>query len=121
MKKRRCIFRIKTWDILEGAVLSLLLESPSYGYSLVEQIAKYEISSELLNQGVIYRILRNLETNGFISSEWETEGVGAARRVYKITNNGKEYLKHFVSIEKEKINKINKVLNKIEKVLKKRD
>jgi len=121
MKKTRCIFRIKTWDILEGAVLSLLLKAPSHGYSLIEQITEYEISQEILNQGVIYRILRNLETNGFISSEWETEGVGAARRVYKITVEGKEYLKQFVSIEKDKINKLNKVLNKIENVLKKSD
>jgi DNA-binding PadR family transcriptional regulator len=117
MKKRGCIFKIKTWDILEGTVLSLLLNSPSHGYSLIEQISEFGISPELLTQGVIYRILRSLETKGFISSGWETEGTGAARRVYKITPAGKKYLEQFINIEKKKIEHLNEVFKRIEFIL----
>ncbi len=119
MKKRGCIFKIKTWDILESTVLSMLIKEPSHGYSLVEQISEFGISSELLSQGVIYRILRDLELKGFIISEWETEGTGAAKRVYSITSEGKKYLERFINNEKKKLKHLNEIFKKIEIILNK--
>ena len=119
MKKPGCAFKIRTWDILEGAVLSLLIKKPSHGYSLMEQISEFGISSELLSQGVIYRILKSLELKGFISSEWETEGSGAARKVYNITEQGKLFLEQYVMREKEKVKSLREIFNKIETILKK--
>lgn len=41
---------------------------------------------------VIYGLLRKMEYFGFITSKWDVEGGGPARRVYKITEEGLEYL-----------------------------
>ncbi len=117
MKKKGCAFKIRTWDILESSVLALLLKNPAHGYSLIEKISEFGISPLLLDQGVIYRILRNLESKGFIVFEWETEGSGAAKKVYKITDAGKSFLKKYVKREKEKIKSLDRIMNKIEEML----
>ncbi len=117
MRKKGCIFKIRTWGVLEGAILSLLIKHPSHGYLLVEQIAEFGISPQVLNQGVIYRILNKLESNGFINSEWETEGGGAARKIYNITETGKTFLKDYIKTEKKKIKLLNKIISKIEDIL----
>ncbi len=120
MKKRKgCIFRIKTWEILESVVLALIMETPDHGYSLVERISEFGINPSVLEQGVIYRILRNLEQRGLISSKWETEGSGAAKRIYNISEEGKTYLINFVGLEREKVKKLNEIFIKIDTLLKK--
>jgi len=117
MRKSNCAFKIRTWEILESAVLSLLIKEPSHGYSLIEKVSEFGISPSLLNQGVIYRILGNLESGGFISYEWETEGGGAARKVYKATEAGITFLKQYLKKEKEKIQALSRIMDKIEGIL----
>jgi len=46
--------------------------------------------------GLLYRTLRQLEEEGMVNSEWETEGQGPARRLYKVTPEGTEYLHAWV-------------------------
>ena len=41
---------------------------------------------------MIYRHLRQLEQDGLVFSRWETEGAGPAKRMYNITDEGKEVL-----------------------------
>ena len=41
----------------------------------------------------LYRELRRLEREGHVSSEWQTDGSGPAKRVYSITEAGEELLK----------------------------
>jgi DNA-binding PadR family transcriptional regulator len=55
---------------------------------------------EQLNEGggdatdpaLLYRTLHRFQADGLVSSVWDTEGPGAARRVYEITADGLEYL-----------------------------
>jgi PadR family transcriptional regulator PadR len=44
----------------------------------------------------IYRFLRALEERGFVTSRWDTEGSGPARRLYQITEQGDRYLAWWV-------------------------
>jgi len=41
---------------------------------------------------MIYRHLRELEVDGLVHSEWQTEGSGPARRIYRLTIEGEEAL-----------------------------
>jgi len=41
---------------------------------------------------MIYRHLRGLESDGLVQSEWQTEGSGPARRMYRLTSEGDEAL-----------------------------
>jgi poly-beta-hydroxybutyrate-responsive repressor len=41
---------------------------------------------------MLYRTLRQFEEDGLVTSSWDTEGRGPARRGYQITDAGREYL-----------------------------
>jgi len=45
---------------------------------------------------MIYRHLRELEENGWVVSQWETEGAGPAKRVYQITPEGLDVLSYWI-------------------------
>jgi PadR family transcriptional regulator PadR len=47
---------------------------------------------------MVYRILRQLEEEGIVVSDWETEGTGGPpRRVYRLTEKGDGYLADWVA------------------------
>lgn len=47
------------------------LKQPRYGYALVEELAEAGVSIE---PGTLYPLLRRLESQGLLKSEWETSG-----------------------------------------------
>jgi PadR family transcriptional regulator, regulatory protein PadR len=69
-------------------VLATLAESPKHGYAIVQAIHQKSENLLRLREGTLYPILRVLEQDGLILGEWETEGRGAARRVYTLTETG---------------------------------
>lgn len=88
--------RIK--GFLEACLLLLLTEKPTYGYELLESISRFGV--ELSNQdvGSIYRILRRLEDEGKVRSQWDTDKGGPARRLYEVTPEGKQALDNWAEI-----------------------
>lgn len=90
-------------------VLSVLSElaSPMYGYSLVQQLSDHGMPVEA---NTLYPLLRRLEKQGLLKSEWETSG--AKPRKYYVTselgNQVFEKLKiHWFDI----VNHMNKLIN----------
>jgi len=82
----------KNWLI--SVVLLLLREWSSYGYDLMERLGAFGIAA--MNPGTFYRVLRQMEREGMVSSAWDTSGQGPARRVYSITEAGEAYLRLWV-------------------------
>jgi poly-beta-hydroxybutyrate-responsive repressor len=76
-------------------ILLLLREWSSYGYDLIERMAAFGFTA--MNPGSLYRVLRQLERDGKVSSAWDTSGQGPARRMYSITEAGEAYLKLWAS------------------------
>jgi poly-beta-hydroxybutyrate-responsive repressor len=79
----------KNW--LTAVLLLLLREWSSYGYDLMEKASAFGFAA--LNPGTLYRVLRQMEKEGLVSSGWDTSGQGPARRIYSITEAGEAYLK----------------------------
>ena len=77
---------------LQPSILLELYLNPSYGYELIQGIQRFGFVEGQAPPGMIYRHLRQLEEEGLVISEWQTEGTGPARRVYHITPEGKEVL-----------------------------
>lgn len=69
------------------AVLSQLNEE-QYGYSLLKLLSEQGLE---LDQGTLYPLLRRLESQGLLSSDWNTEGP-RPRRYYVISPEGQEFL-----------------------------
>lgn len=69
------------------AVLSQLNEE-QYGYSLLKLLSEQGLE---IDQGTLYPLLRRLESQGLLSSDWNTEG-SRPRRYYVISPEGQELL-----------------------------
>jgi DNA-binding PadR family transcriptional regulator len=69
------------------AALTQLYE-PQYGYSLLKRLAEKDFE---VDQGTLYPMLRRLEENGLLESDWNVEG-SRPRRYYKLSPLGRETL-----------------------------
>lgn len=86
---------------IEPCLLLLLAQEPTYGYDLIDKLDKFGFESP--DPGTIYRYLRELEENDRVTSSWDTESSGPAKRSYQVTKEGQEYLKAWVvRIEKNR-------------------
>jgi DNA-binding PadR family transcriptional regulator len=74
--------------LVEPALLAFLNQEPQHGYALLERLDALGLGA--INPSVIYRILRNYEEIGLVSSDWDKEeSQGPPRRVYAITEEGR--------------------------------
>ncbi len=76
-------------DLRTAWLLLLLRAEPSYGYVLRRALHERGIDVEA---GSVYRSLRELERDAFISSRWAEPGPGPRARVYTITPAGERCL-----------------------------
>jgi poly-beta-hydroxybutyrate-responsive repressor len=79
---------------LRPCLLLLLAEGPSHGYELLEHVRQLGISGA--EPGGLYRYLRAMEREEFVSSWWEPSQSGPARRTYVLTEWGQQALKESV-------------------------
>ena len=79
----------------EPAVLLVLRDKPGHGYELLEQLEAL-MPAERIDMGNLYRILRSLEDEELVSSEWDAEAPGPAKRRYQLTDQGRLLLHHWV-------------------------
>lgn len=93
----------KNWYI--PVILLTLREWNSYGYELMEKMTAFGLSA--MNPGTFYRMLRQMEKDGFVSSNWDTSENGPARRVYSITSAGEAYLKYWA----DSLNQYQRMMN----------
>ena len=77
---------------LESCLLLLLHCDEAHGYDLLEGLKQFGFAQNPVDSSTVYRMLRGLEDRGFVTSRWDTEGVGPARRLYRITEEGDRYL-----------------------------
>ncbi len=76
--------------VLVLAVLSQL-RTPQYGYSLRQALAEEGMAIE---EGTLYPLLRRLESQGLLASEWRIED-GPPRRYYTLSPEG---VRHYVGL-----------------------
>jgi DNA-binding PadR family transcriptional regulator len=65
------------------------LRMPRYGYELRQALAERGMPIE---EGTLYPLLRRLETQGLLKSEWKIAG-GSPRRYYSLNSEGRKLLK----------------------------
>jgi PadR family transcriptional regulator PadR len=81
---------------LEPCLLLLLHCNEGHGYELLAGLKEFGFQQNPVDSSTVYRFLRALEERGFVSSRWDTEGAGPARRLYEITEEGDRYLAWWV-------------------------
>jgi len=69
-----------------------LLKNPHYGYSLVQTLEEKGIP---IDGNTLYPLLRRLEKQRLLKSEWEVE-VSKPRKYYKITEEGLQVVNELI-------------------------
>jgi len=77
-------------NYLRASLLLLIAESPAHGYDLLDQIKELGLAN--VDPGGLYRGLRVMEQDGLVASWWEHSSAGPARRSYRLTEEGVEWL-----------------------------
>lgn len=93
---------------IQASILMGLCQGASYGYELISTIQTYGFMEGSAPPGMIYRHLRQMEEDNLVRSEWETKEAGAAKRIYTITEEGREVLAfwvRFMEVRAEKLNR----------------
>jgi len=89
-----CSFRSRDFGnverFIEPCILLLLSKCSSHGYGLMEDLKKH--CGEKVDIGDLYRTLRRMERDGWVTSDWERNVAGPDRRTYTITSEGKDFL-----------------------------
>lgn len=71
---------------LELAVLLLLRNQRSYGLEIVDRLNRLKMG---ISEGSIYPLLSRLRTEKKVTTTWVDDGVGHARKVYELTDEGR--------------------------------
>ena len=74
----------------EPALLLLLRERPAHGADLLERLPEL-IGEQRIEMGNLYRLLRGLEEEGLVASEWDD-----GKRTYSITDTGVRLLDEWI-------------------------
>ena len=83
-------------NYFQPRLLLELARKPAHGYELIERLGQADNLNP--DPGNFYRMLRSLEEEGLVCSTWDTQNAGPARRVYELTDQGREYLHAWAAI-----------------------
>lgn len=105
---------------MQPSILMSLKRKPSYGYELIQSISEFGFVEGKAPPGMIYRHLRELEENGLVSSEWQTEDTGPAKRIYQLTAEGSKILDFWIGYMKGQAGRLLKFIEAYEGTEKKK-
>ena len=72
--------------ILSIAIIDLVKDKPIHGGEIYQSLKEqFQIDTP---RGIIYTILRKMEGEGLLVSNWDIQESGPARRIYHITEEG---------------------------------
>jgi DNA-binding PadR family transcriptional regulator len=87
------------YRFVEPVVLLMLKKKGrSYGYDLSNDLPDHALTDAEIERAALYRTLRQLETNGNVVSEWDTDQSGPARRIYRLTAQGHKHLNEWAAV-----------------------
>jgi DNA-binding PadR family transcriptional regulator len=91
--------------ILVLAVLSQM-DTASYGYSLIQRLAERGLEIE---EGTLYPLMRRLEKQGLLESEWETSET-RPRKYYRLSSLGRDVLAQLIAEWTQTVAVMNRLL-----------
>ncbi len=101
---------------LRAFLLLFLAEGETHGYELIEKLKNIGVKYETYEFGYVYKTLRNMEKEGFLSSRWNVKEKGAAKRIYRITDKGKKNLDEWAQVLSNIRDSLNSFLEAYDKI-----
>ncbi|MDH5522231.1 MAG: PadR family transcriptional regulator [Acidimicrobiia bacterium] len=80
--------------VLDMCVLGCLVDSPSYGYELLQKLE--EAGMPAGSEASIYLVLKRLKKHDLVHAELVASASGPARKVYQPTEQGRQVLTEWI-------------------------
>ena len=101
-------------DLLRGytdaVILRRLAKEDGYGYQISKEVNNISGGRLELKEATLYTAFRRLEGAGCIRSYWGDEAVGARRRYYSLTEEGRKRLAEEIAAWHETREVLNRLL-----------
>jgi PadR family transcriptional regulator, regulatory protein PadR len=97
----------------EPALLLMLRERPAHGYELLDALPLLTGETRV-DMGNLYRVLRALEEDGLVRSEWQADAPGPAKRTYELTSEGRRLLDEWATALRRSRERIDFFLDRYE-------
>ena len=84
--------------LVQPAMLAILTQGPLHGYELARKIGDIpHFLDDAPDMSGVYRMLKTLETRGMVQSDWDISQEGRPKRIFAITDAGRQCLEHWVA------------------------
>ena len=84
--------------LIQPAVMAVLADEPLHGYVIVQRLADMTMFQDCGPDITgVYRLLKCMEKNGFVTSSWEFAASGPAKRCYTLTPGGSACLTRWIT------------------------
>ena len=91
--------------------MALLIEKPLHGYALVEQLkAMPMFEGQAPDSTGVYRLLNTMEERKLVTSQWDTSGGGPAKKLYLVTDGGRDCLARWLTTLDEYHDRLGKMV-----------
>jgi DNA-binding PadR family transcriptional regulator len=81
---------------MKHAILGFLIDKPMHGYALKRALSPALPLDRRVNDGVLYPLLKRMESDGLISGRIERRESGPDRRVFHLTQAGRREFKQWL-------------------------
>ncbi len=83
--------------LVRPAILAVLAKGPLHGYLVMKRISTLKVSrGEKPDAAGVYRALKSMEKESFITSQWNVSGSAHAKRLFRLAPAGRRCLAHWV-------------------------
>ena len=109
-QRRRAAPKRRIAGFLQPIFLLQLYGQDRHGYDLLQGLQKFVSDADTYDPSIIYRIMREMEGNGWVESYEGTISRGPRRRMYNLTLEGKTQLAHWIDDLQRTKDEINNLL-----------
>ena len=103
--------------LVKPAVLVVLSDGPSHGFQIIQELERRQLlGGESLDATGLYRMLKRMESAGYLTSRWDTER-SHAKRVFQITPLGRSCLANWVATLENYRDYVERMVQQIRAVL----
>ena len=83
-------------ELLKGSttmlVLTVLQRRQMYGYEIIKELQAQSSGLLALAEGTLYPILHTMESQGYLSADWQRSPQSRRRKYYSLTDTGRTLL-----------------------------
>lgn len=98
---------------LPALVLAVLNKQPLHGYGIAREVKLLSDNALILKEAALYPALRVLEQDGLVEGQWQPQEKGPDRKVYTLTDKGRQEAHRRTQELKDYTALIDKVLDKL--------